>query len=49
MNTESNKFNNELDNVEDSRPSKTNITVTMVFAVLLAIAFMAIGMWWFTN
>ena len=37
------------ENVEDSRPSKKNITVTMIFAVLLAFAFIALGMWWFTN
>ena len=50
MITKNNKIENtESDNVEDSRPSKRNITVTMVFAVLLAFAFIALGMWWFTN
>jgi hypothetical protein len=39
----------ESGNVEDSRPSKRNILVTMIAAVLLAFSFIAIGMWWFTN
>ena len=38
----------EKDNVEDSRPSKTNISVTMIGALLLAFVFIAIGVWWFT-
>ncbi len=46
MFTERNNIENtERDSVENSRPSKSNISVTMVFAVLLAFAFIALGMW----
>jgi hypothetical protein len=39
MYTETNK------NVEDSRPNKKNIAVTITIAILVGIAFGAIGMW----
>ncbi|WP_172592470.1 hypothetical protein [Nitrosomonas supralitoralis] len=49
MSTERNNVDNtENENVENSRPNKKNITVTMIFAVLLAFSFMALGIWWFT-
>lgn len=49
MLTERNNMNNtESQNVEDSRPTKKNISITMIFAVLLAFSFIALGMWWFT-
>lgn len=49
MFTEKNNVENtETKNVENSRPSKKNITLTMIFAVLLAFSFIALGMWWFT-
>jgi hypothetical protein len=31
--------------VEDSRPSKRSIPVTIFFALLIAFAFIALGMW----
>ena len=50
MSTERNNIENtERGDAENSRPSKKNITATMIFAVLLAFSFIALGMWWFTN
>ena len=46
MVTEENKIQNtEKHNVEDSRPSKRSIPLTIFFALLLAFAFIALGMW----
>jgi|GEM_PF-4607281 len=45
MGINENRYENEKNQAEDSRPNKKNISVTMIFAVILAIGLAATGIW----
>lgn len=45
MNLNEERYEKTENQVEDSRPDKKDISVTMIFAIILAIALAATGIW----